>query len=183
MAMAEAARCLQCHVIAPPNELTLQEADCQFCGACVDACPVGALIEYSGRWTGTPDREVKTICPYCGVGCQLILEIKNERIIRVVPDPDGPANQGQACVKGKFGLDFIHSPERLTTPLVKRNGEFVPATWDEALRLAAANLEKYQSNEIATISSAKCTNEDNYVIQKFTRAVIGTNTIDHCARL
>jgi len=183
IAMAEAARCLQCHVIAPPNELTLQEADCQFCGACVDACPVGALIEYSGRWTGTPDREVKTICPYCGVGCQLILEIKNERIIRVVPDPDGPANQGQACVKGKFGLDFIHSPERLTTPLVKRNGEFVPATWDEALRLAAANLEKYQSNEIATISSAKCTNEDNYVIQKFTRAVIGTNTIDHCARL
>ena len=183
IAMAEAARCLQCHVIAPPNELTLQEADCQFCGACVDACPVGALIEYSGRWTGTPDREVKTICPYCGVGCQLILEIKNERIIRVVPDPDGPANQGQACVKGKFGLDFIHSPERLTTPLVKRNGEFVPATWDEALRLAAANLEKYQSNEVATISSAKCTNEDNYVIQKFTRAVIGTNTIDHCARL
>ena len=85
------------------------------------------------------------------------------------------------CAQSSASL--LSSPERLTTPLVKRNGEFVPATWDEALRLAAANLEKYQSNEVATISSAKCTNEDNYVIQKFTRAVIGTNTIDHCARL
>ncbi|MFC2000777.1 FAD-dependent oxidoreductase, partial [Chloroflexota bacterium] len=81
-AMAEAARCLQCHVIAPPNELTLMEAECQFCGACVDACPVGALIECSSRWSGTPDRGVKTICPYCGVGCQLELEIKNEKIVR-----------------------------------------------------------------------------------------------------
>jgi len=182
-AMAEAARCLQCHVIAPPNELTLMEAECQFCGACVDACPVGALIECSSRWSGTPDRGVKTICPYCGVGCQLELEIKNEKIVRVVPDPEGPANHGQACVKGKFGLDFVHSPERLTTPLIKRNGEFVPATWDEALDLVSSNLKKYQSDEVATVSSAKCTNEDNYVIQKFARAVIGTNTLDHCARL
>jgi len=182
-AMAEAARCLQCHVIAPPNELTLLEADCQFCGACVDACPVGALTEFSGRWTGKPEREVATICPYCGVGCQLILQVKNDRIVRVVPDPNGPANHGQACVKGKFGLDFVHSPERLTTPLIKRNGEFVPASWEEALGLVTATLRGYQADEVAVISSAKCTNEDNYVIQKFARAVIGTNTVDHCARL
>ena len=183
IAIAEAMRCLQCHVITPPDELVLQEANCQFCGACVDACPTGALIEASSRWTGLPDRQVTTTCPYCGVGCQLNLEIRKDRIIRVMPGRDGPVNNGQACVKGKFGLEFVHDPNRLTSPLIRRNGEFVPATWDEALDFVASNLRKYPSDQFATISSAKCTNEDNYVIQKFTRAVIGTNTIDHCARL
>jgi predicted molibdopterin-dependent oxidoreductase YjgC len=93
-------------------------------------------------------------------------------------------NKGQSCVKGRFGIqEFVHHSERLITPLVKRNGEFVETSWDEALDLVADKLANYNKDEIAVISSAKCTNEDNYVVQKFTRAVLGTNSIDHCARL
>jgi len=182
-AVAEAQRCLRCYAIAPPDEKVLEEAGCQFCGACVDSCPAGALVERSAQYAGAPDRVVTTICPYCGVGCQLKLEIKNERIVRVVPDPEGPANRGQSCVKGKFGLDFVHDPNRLTVPLIKRDGKFVEATWDEALDLVASKLANYKGDEVAVISSAKCTNEENYLIQKFARAVLGTNNLDHCARL
>ena len=182
-AIAEAQRCLRCYVITPPDEKVLEEADCQFCGACVDSCPTGALVERSAQYAGAPDRVVTTICPYCGVGCQLKLEIKDEQIVRVVPDPMGPANRGQACVKGKFGLDFVHNPDRLTTPLIKRDGKFDEATWDEALAEVASKLANYKADEVAVISSAKCTNEENYLIQKFTRSVLGTNSVDHCARL
>ena len=182
-AVAEAQRCLRCYVITPPDDKVLKDAGCEFCGACVDACPTGALIERSAQMSGAPDRVVTTICPYCGVGCQLKLEIKNERIIKAVPDHDGLANRGQACVKGKFGLDFVHDPNRLTVPLIKTGGKFVESTWDEALDLIASKLDGYKKGEVAVISSAKCTNEENYVIQKFTRAVLGTNNIDHCARL
>ena len=184
VAISEAQRCLQCNVIAPPNKLNLKEANCQFCGACVDACPVVALMERSAIGVGVPDRVVTTICPYCGVGCQLKLEIKNEKITRVAPDQKGPANKGQACVKGKFGLDFVGDHERLTAPLIKqKNGEFVEASWGEAFDLITVRLAGYKGEQFAAISSAKCTNEDNYVFQKFTRAVMGTNNIDHCARL
>jgi NADPH-dependent glutamate synthase beta subunit-like oxidoreductase len=183
VAVAESMRCLQCNVIAPRDQETLKEANCQFCGACVDACPVGALVERSARWTGAPDRVVSTICPYCGVGCQLDLEIKDGRLARVAPDPDGPANLGQACVKGKFGLDFVQDPDRLTTPLIRQDGALVEATWEEALELIVTKLGQYKGDQFAAISSAKCTNEDNYVFQKFTRGVMGTNSIDHCARL
>ncbi len=183
VAVAEAQRCLQCNVIAPPGEKTLKEAECRFCGACVDACPVTALMERSALGIGPPDRSVATICPYCGVGCQLQLEIKDERIIRVVPDPRGPANKGQACVKGKFGLDFVGHPSRLKEPLIRKNGEFVEANWGEALDLIISKLRNYRGDQFAAVASAKCTNEDNYVFQKFTRAVMGTNNVDHCARL
>jgi len=184
IAIAESQRCLQCNVIAPPNKLNLKDANCQFCGACVDACPVIALTERSAIGAGGPDRVVTTICPYCGVGCQLKLEIKDDKIMRVVPDKKGAANKGQACVKGKFGLDFVNSPERLTAPLIKqKNGEFAEATWGEAFDLITVRLAGYKGNQFAAISSAKCTNEDNYVFQKFARAVMGTNNIDHCARL
>jgi formate dehydrogenase alpha subunit len=183
-AVAEARRCLQCHAIAPLQGRTLREVGCEFCGACVDSCPTGALADLATRGIAKPDRVVTTICPYCGVGCQLKLEVKDEKIIASKPDPDGPANQGQACVKGRYGIaEFVHHSERLTTPLIRRNGELEQASWDEALELVAKKLRKYAPEEMGFIASAKCTNEENYIMQKFARAVLGTNNIDHCARL
>jgi formate dehydrogenase alpha subunit len=184
MAVAEAQRCLQCHAIAPLGGQTLQEVGCKFCGACVDSCPTGALTDVATRGLGKPDRIVATICPYCGVGCQLKLEVKDEKIIASRPDPDGLANRGQACVKGRYGIaEFVHHPERLTTPLIRKNRELKQASWDEALELVAKKLRKYSPDEVGVIASAKCTNEENYVMQKLARAVLGTNNVDHCARL
>ncbi len=184
MAIAEAQRCLQCHVIAPVEGRTLREAGCKFCGACVDSCPTGALTDVATRGVAKPDRTIATICPYCGVGCQLKLEVKDEKIIASIPDPNGLANRGQACVKGRFGIaEFVHHSERLTTPLIRKNGEFKEASWDQALELVAERLRSYKSDEIGFITSAKCTNEENYVMQKLARAVLGTNNVDHCARL
>lgn len=161
-----------------------KESGCEFCGGCVEACPVGAIMERDNKWYVLPERKVTTVCPYCGTGCRIILEIKNERIIRVRPDREGPVNQGQACVKGKFGIiDFVHHQDRLTTPLIRRNGSLEPASWDEALDLVARKLKEYKPEEIGVFGSGKCTNEDNYVLQKFARAVLKTNNLDHCARL
>ncbi len=163
--------------------LTLQDSGCKFCGACVDVCPTGALMERANKWLGLPDYEVLTTCPYCGVGCQLRLGVKDERVIGAAPEPEG-VNRGQACVKGRFGIaEFVHHPERLTTPLIRRDGELVEASWEEALELVGKSLADYKGDQFGLISSAKCTNEDNYIIQKFARVVMGTNNVDHCARL
>ena len=171
-------------VVVGSTSPTLEESGCQFCGACVDVCPTGALTEWINKWEGDAERRVLTTCPYCGVGCQLELLVKKDRIIGVSPKGDGTVNQGQACVKGKFGIvEYVHHPERLTSPLIRKNGNFVEATWDEALDLITERMGSYNPNEVAVISSAKCTNEENYVAQKFARVVLGTNNVDHCARL
>jgi formate dehydrogenase alpha subunit len=158
----------------------LLDSNCVSCGECVVHCPVGALTVKDAK---QPTREVATTCSYCGVGCGIYLGIRNERVISVRGNREG-VNKGSLCVKGRFGItEFIHHPERLTTPLVRRNGELTEATWNEALDLVASKLANYSQDKVAVVSSAKCTNEDNYVIQKFARVVLGTNNIDHCARL
>jgi len=156
------------------------DSNCVSCGECVVHCPVGALTPKGAK---QPTREVQTTCPYCGVGCQIYLGTRNNQIISVRGKREGTVNKGSLCVKGRFGIpEFVHHPDRLTTPLVRRNGNLEEANWDEALDLVASKLGNYK-DQVAVISSAKCTNEENYVIQKFARAVLTTNNVDHCARL
>ena len=175
--------------VAVPFDRPLQESDCVFCGQCVSVCPTGALLEKTavGKGRAWEMETVRTICPYCGCGCTLELNVKDGAIVKVTSAEDSPIGEGCLCVKGRFGWDFVHSPERLTTPLIRRDGKFEEATWDEALALVARRLgeirDEYGSDAMATLSSAKCTNEENYLVQKFTRAVLGTNSVDHCARL
>lgn len=136
-----------------------------------------------------PEKKVHTTCPYCGVGCQIDLYVRDDLIYRVEGRYDNQVNFGQLCVKGRFGVDYIHAPDRLRTPLMRDNrGEpLQPVNWGDALNFAAQRLgeirQEYGPNSVAVLASAKATNEENYLIQKFARAVIGTNTVDHCARL
>lgn len=153
---------------------------CVSCGQCLSVCPVGSLVPKNEM---RPEREVKTICCYCGVGCGLYLGVRGGLIVSVRPDAESPVNKGNLCVKGRFGYEFINHPERLKTPLVKRNGKFVEVTWDEALELIASRLSSYKGEQFAFVASARCTTEENYLAQKFTRAVMQTNNVDHCARL
>jgi predicted molibdopterin-dependent oxidoreductase YjgC len=169
----------------------MQDSPCEFCGMCVETCPTAALVPVLRAGKGRPweFNRVATTCTYCGVGCQFYLEVKDGQIVQVVSKWDAPANHGWTCVKGRFGWDFVHHPDRLTKPLVRRvkGGPLEEVEWDEALDLVATRLKaiKDESGPAAfgAFTSAKCTNEENYVLQKFTRAVMGTNTIDHCARL
>ncbi|MDK2929886.1 MAG: formate dehydrogenase alpha subunit [Bacillota bacterium] len=175
--------------VTPAYDEGLDESPCVFCGNCVAVCPVGALTPKMEKMTGRAweKSRVRTICPYCGTGCAIFLLVKDGKVVGVEPAKDGPANHGWLCVKGRFGYEFIHHPDRLTQPLVRRDGKLVPATWDEALDLVASRLgevkRQHGPDAVAGLSSARCTNEENYVIQKFMRAAIGTNNIDHCARL
>ena len=130
---------------------------------------------------------VPTICPYCGCGCTLVMKVRDNRIVRVIGRPELGINRGMLCVKGRFGTAFISHPDRLTEPLIRRDGRLEPATWDEALDLVAEKLSAIKADfgpdAVGGLASAKCTNEENYIHQKFMRAVIGTNNVDHCARL
>ncbi len=135
----------------------------------------------------TAERTVQTTCAYCGVGCQLQLHIKDNVVFRTDAPFNAPPNYGKLCVKGRFGHDYLWHPDRLTTPLIRRNGQLEPASWDEALSLVAERLSTIKAesgpDSIALLCSAKCTNEENYLMQKLARQVIGTHNIDHCARL
>ena len=166
--------------IIPVGDMPIVESVCESCGQCVAKCPTGALMPKNFKW---PAKEVKTVCPYCGVGCSMYLAVRGGAVAGVRGDHDSPVNKGSLCVKGQFGIDFVNHPDRLTSPLTRRNGDFVETTWDTALNLVSDKLSQYKGDEVAVVSSAKCTNEENYLIQKFARMVLGTNNVDHCARL
>jgi NADP-reducing hydrogenase subunit HndD len=176
--------------IVAKGDRALKDSDCVFCGECLQACPVGALIpkQNSGTQQSTLEaKKVRTTCSYCGVGCQLYLHVKDNRVFKVTGVEDVGPNYGSLCVKGRFGYDFIHAPARLKTPLIRENGDFREASWDEALDLVGKRLVEIKNesgpDSIMVLSSARITNEENYLAQKFTRAAIGTNNVDHCARL
>ncbi len=172
------------------NDAALKDSDCVFCGECLQACPVGALIPDKAfrddRFKDT--HAVRTTCAFCGVGCQMDLFVQDNQIVKIEgADVNLPPNNASLCVKGRFGFNFVASKDRLTHPLIKKDGKQVKASWDEALQLVAdkftAIKEKFGSDTLGVLTSARITNEDNYVAQKFTRAVLKTNNIDHCARL
>jgi len=177
--------------VGPPFDQRYEDSNCVFCGECVRVCPVGALYEKQGRFLGR-DKDlatVRTTCAYCGVGCQLDQRVKDGRMVKITTAREGAPvpNRGSLCIKGRFGHDFVHHPERLTVPLIRKDGELREASWDEAIGYVAGKLaavkQAHGVDAIAGLASARCTNEENYLFQKFMRAVIGTNNVDHCARL
>ncbi len=166
--------------IATMGDKPIAESRCESCGECMVRCPVGAIAP---KGILEPAREVTSICTYCGVGCGVKLGVRGQKIVGVQGNRDNPVNKGSLCVKGRFGYRFINHPERLKTPLIRKDGELVEAGWDEALEKIAEKFSQSKGEHFAALASARITNEDNYLIQKFTRAVMGTNNIDHCARL
>ena len=177
-------------IFAGSQDAPLKDSDCVFCGECLQVCPVGALIpDKSFRDDRFTDTEtVRTTCSFCGVGCQLDVFVQDNKIVKIDgADPDLAPNNASLCVKGRFGFDFVSSPERLTRPLIKKDGKQVEASWDEALDLVADKLTQIRDTHgpdtMGVLTSARITNEDNYIAQKFARAVLKTNNVDHCARL
>ena len=183
------------------------QSTCVGCGECVQACPTGALMPATLLNDNQvrdqfPDREVHSVCPYCGVGCQLTYHIKNDKLL-YVSGRNGPSNESRLCVKGRFGFDYVHNPQRLTKPMIRKEGvpkvphevidpmnpwtHFREATWEEALDKAASGLKNIRdrdgSDALAGFGSAKCSNEEAYLFQKLVRAGFGTNNVDHCTRL
>src|SRR6266536_168721 len=160
----------------------LSSSVCTSCGQCVATCPTGAL-----RPKEAPAkivRRVETTCPYCGVGCGITVSVREDDRLAVMADdvPANPSSEGMLCVKGRFGTGFVHSRDRVTSPMVKRDGRWREASWDEALDTAAEGLARHRGR-FGALASAKATNEDGYVIQKFCRTVMATNNVDHCTRL
>ena len=177
------------------------ESTCVACGECVQACPTGALMPARNVGLVEPDKQVDSVCPYCGVGCLLTFNVKNDHI-QYVEGRDGPSNQGRLCVKGRYGFDYVHHPARLTRPLIRKPGtprttEIIPsralhryfreATWEEALDAAASGLRGIRdgqgSQALAGFGCAKGSNEEAYLFQKLVRTGFGTNNVDHCTRL
>ncbi len=183
------------------------ESTCVACGECVQACPTGALmpatmVDAENRFAEAPERRIDSVCPYCGVGCQVTYKIKDDKLL-YVDGRDGPSNQNRLCVKGRFGFDYVHHPHRLTRPMIRKDGvpksthdaidpanpwtHFRPASWEEALDRAAAGLKRIRDAEggkaLAGFGSAKGSNEEAYLFQKLVRTGFGTNNVDHCTRL
>ena len=169
------------------TDSSLIDSSCLGCGSCVQACPTSAISDVFESKSVGENRKVQTVCTYCGVGCNLEVAVKNGKVRSIEAPLDSKVNPGQLCLKGRYAFSFYDHPDRIRTPLIKKNGEFVEATWDEAYEFIASELKRIIKENgpdyIAGISSASCPNEENYLMQKFMRAVIGTNNIDNCARV
>ncbi|MBK8846323.1 MAG: formate dehydrogenase subunit alpha [Bacteroidetes bacterium] len=184
--LSMAGRGFDSHIVKGDNK-TFFESACVSCGACAQACPTSAISDVFESKSIAIDKKVRTICTYCGVGCNLDVAVDNGQVKSIQAPYDAEVNQGHTCLKGRFAFSFYKHPERIQTPLIKRNGKFEPATWDEAYDFVATKFSEIKNTHgpdaLAGISSARCTNEENYLMQKFFRAVIGTNNIDSCARV
>jgi len=169
------------------NDMPLENSECTFCGTCVAMCPTGALMEKEMAYRGTSTTTVETVCPFCGCGCSICLEVKDNRLVRARPGAKSPVNQGTLCVRGCYGYDFVHSAERLTSPLVKIDGNLQEVSWEKALDQVATEFkrikEEHGPDSLAILGSSKCTNEENYLLQRLARGVFGTNNIDNGSRL
>ena len=173
--------------IRPANHTSLLDSDCVGCGACVDTCPSGALADKSVLVTGPSQRQVRTVCPYCGTGCEMHVGVRDGRLVSAHPAMDAAVNKGHLCVKGRYGLDFVHARDRITAPMIRSGGDWKTVSWEEAIGYAAERLRQIIANHgpdsIGVLGSARATNEENYLAQKFARIVIGTNNVDSCARV
>ena len=186
MVLSMAGRGFDAYVIKG-MDVSYMESDCVSCGACSQACPTDAITDIFQMSETVPTKVTRTICTYCGVGCNLDVASKGEEIISITAPCDAEANGGHTCLKGRYAFKFYNHPDRLRSPMIKRNGEFVNVSWDEAYDFIVDKFNQIKTdfgpNAIAGISSARTPNEENYLMQKFMRAVIGTNNIDCCARV
>ncbi|MGV8916285.1 MAG: formate dehydrogenase subunit alpha [Pseudomonas sp.] len=165
------------------------DSECVSCGACVQACPTATLMEKTVVEMGQPERSVITTCAYCGVGCSFRAEMKGDKLVRMVPDKNGHANHGHSCVKGRFAWGYATHPDRITTPMIRKNinDPWQEVSWDQAVNYAASEFrrlqQKYGRDSIGGITSSRCTNEETYLVQKLVRAAFGNNNVDTCARV
>jgi len=184
--LSMAGRGFDAHIVKGMDE-SFMDSDCVSCGACAQACPTNAISDVFQSKSVQATETTRTICTYCGVGCNLEVSSKNGKILSIQAPYDAEVNQGHTCLKGRYAFKFYDHPERLDSPMIKRNGEFEKVSWEEVYEHIASNLTNFKENfgpdSIAGISSSRCPNEENYLMQKFFRAVIQTNNIDGCARV
>jgi len=173
--------------VVPDSGTNLRESSCVSCGACVDTCPTGALEDKSMIALGTPTRWTKTTCAYCGTGCEMNVGTREDRIVSIHPALDAPVSKGHLCVKGRYAFEYVYAADRITNPLIRVNGYWKAVSWEKALDFCANELrrimDEHGPNNIGVLGSARATNEENYLAQKFARVVLGTNNVDCCARV
>jgi formate dehydrogenase major subunit len=173
--------------ILPDSGTTLIESSCVGCGACVDTCPTGALLDKTVIRFGEPSNWTKTTCPYCGVGCEMYAGVSQSRLVAIKPATDAPVNKGHLCVKGRYAFDFVYANDRVLSPMIRENGEWKSASWDEAINFTAEKLKsviaQHGADSVGVLGSARATNEENYLVQKFARVALATNNVDCCARV